>query len=166
MNFRLKKILSLILCAVMMFAFSSAIPVYAIEESADFCKIQNDSGRTSFRVNDKFSLSADYYCADVNATLLWTIDGESIFIDGTTEKTETGPIAMIHFLGDTNIKLQLVSQDGEVISEDEISIETLPEKTFFESAREKLVSIFLTFWVVVIGVIGGTFGPLFGGIIN
>lgn len=73
---------------------------------------------------------------------------------------------MINFLGDTNIKLQLVSQDGEVLAEDEIFIETLPEKTIFEKIREKFVSTFLTVWIVVIGVIGGTFGPLFGGVNN
>lgn len=86
MNVRLKNFLSLVLCIVMMFSFSFIIPAYATEQSVDFCKIRNDSGRTSFRVNDKFSLSADYYSADAGATLVWTIDGESVFIDGITEK--------------------------------------------------------------------------------
>lgn len=132
MKIKFKKILSIALCIAMMFTLSSAIPVYAAEESADYCKIQNDSGRVSFRINDKFSLSADYNSADENATLLWSIEGESVFIDSVAEKTETGPVAFIHFLGDTNIKLQLISQDGEVLAEDEITFETLPEKTFFE----------------------------------
>ena len=166
MKIKVKKILSIALCVAMIFTFSSAIPVYAAEESADFCKILNDSGREAFRINDKFSLSADYYSADENATLLWSIEGESIFRDGETEKTETGPVAFIHFLGDTNIKLQLISQDGEVLAEDEITIETLPEKTFFEEVYDRLVGAFLTFWIVVIGGVGGTFGSIFGPIFD
>lgn len=161
-----KKILSFLLCAAMIFTFSSAIPVYAAEESADFCKILNDSGRDSFRINDKFSLSADYYSADENATLLWTIEGESVFRDSESKKTETGTIAFIHFLGDTNIKLQLISQDGEVLAEDEITIETMPEKNIFEKVYNDLVGAFLTFWIVVIGGVGGTIGSLFSRLFN
>ena len=175
-----KKLISLFLSTVIVFMMGVANPVYATDindsaiiarehqeiysnnkELSDFCKIQNNSGRTAFRINDKFSLSADYYSTDTNATLIWTIDGESVFIDGKTEKTETGSNAFIHFLGDTNIKLQLVSQDGEVLAEDEIIIETLPEKTFFEKVYEKCLSFFLTFWIVVIGGLGGTIGHWF-----
>ena len=132
MEIMFKKILSLVLCVVMIFMIGSVNPAYAAKKTADFCKIQNDSGRVAFRINDKFSLSADYNSSDENATLLWSIEGESVFIDSVAEKTETGPVAFIHFLGDTNIKLQLISQDGEVLAEDEITFETLPEKTFFE----------------------------------
>lgn len=102
------------------------------EEPVDFCEIETSSGRTEFNINNKLSLNAHYYAADTGATLVWSIDGESVFIDGETEKTETGRRAHVHFLGDTNIKLQLISQDGEVLAEDEITFETLPEKTFFE----------------------------------
>lgn len=166
MKIMFKKILSLVLCVVMIFMIGSVNPAYAAKKSADFCKIQNDSGRVAFRINDKFSLSADYNSADENATLLWSIEGESVFIDSVAEKTETGPVAFIHFLGNTNIKLQLISQDGEVLAEDEITIETLPEKTFFEEVYDRLVGAFLTFGIVVIGGVGGTFGSIFGSIFD
>lgn len=166
MKIKFKKILSIALCIAVIFMIGYVIPVYASEESEDFCKILNESGRDSFRINDKFSLSADYYSDDENATLLWTIEGESVFRDGESEKTETGSIVFIHFLGDTNIKLQLISQDGKVLAEDEITIKTMPEKNFFEKAYDKLVGAFLTFWIVVIGGVGGTIGSLFGGFFN
>lgn len=166
MKIMFKKILSLVLCVVMIFMIGSVNPAYAAEKSADFCKIQNDSGRVAFRINDKFSLSADYNSADENATLLWSIEGESVFIDSVAEKTETGPVAFIHFLGNTNIKLQLVSQDGEVLAEDEITIKTLPERTFFQKIGDRIVEAFLTFGIIFVGVVGGTFGPMIGSIAN
>lgn len=136
------------------------------EEPVDFCEIETSSGRTEFNINNKLSLNAHYYAADTGATLVWSIDGESVFIDGETEKTETGRRAHILFLGDANIKLKLVSQDGEVLAEDEITIKTLPERTFFQKIGDRIVEAFLTFGIIFVGVVGGTFGPMIGSIAN
>ena len=137
------------------------------EEPIDFCEIRRETGRISYTDGTKEKVFAHYYNDDDSATLVWSIDGESVFVNGETEKTATGNSAELVFHGEsTKVKLQMISSDGEVISEDEITLTIPAERTFFQKIGDKFVEAFLLFGIIFFGVFGGTFGPMIGSIAN
>lgn len=137
------------------------------KEPIDFCEIRRETGRISYTDGTKEKVFAHYYNDDDSATLVWSIDGESVFVNGETEKTATGNSAELVFHGEsTKVKLQMISSDGEVISEDEITLTIPAERTFFQKIGDKFVEAFLLFGIIFFGVFGGTFGPMIGSIAN
>ncbi len=120
-----KKVLSLILAVLIAVA---AIPFSACAAGADttenFCKIKKVSTLVYFQFFDDVELSAEYYAdPEKDAELVWALDGNSKFVDGGLKETTTGSTATVKFLGNTTVKLQLISSDGEVLAEDELYVE-------------------------------------------
>ena len=134
-------------------------------EPIDFCEIRKKTGSISYTDGSKENVFAHYYNEDNSATLVWSIDGESVFVNGETEKTATGKSAELVFHGEsTKVRLQMISSDGEVISEDEITLNAPVERTFFQKIGDRFVEAFFAFWLIFFGVFGGTIGSLFGGL--
>ena len=108
----------------------------------------------------KVKLYADYnISSDERYELVWNIDGKSYFLNSFKDRA-TGNEVELRFLDDTTVKLQVISENGDVLCEDEI---------FMKSYRNKdvpfwvnLEANFLLVIMLFVGVIGGTIGPWIG----
>lgn len=126
------------------------------KEPEAFCKAQKASGYITHERFEVIDLFAHYYSTDEKSTLIWTVDGKSVFIDSETNKRATGNETKILFLGDTKVKLQLVSYNGDILSEDEIILKAPSKISFIDRMKYS----FVTFLIIVIGTIGPWFSSL------
>ncbi len=119
-----KKISSLVLAMLMVVA---VIPfsAYAADTTEEFCEIKKVSSTpVYYQLFDEVELYAEYYAeSEKDAEFVWTLDGNSRFVDGDTKEMTTGSTATVKFLGNSTVKLQLVAADGGVLAEDELYIE-------------------------------------------
>ncbi len=123
-------------------------------EPEDFCEIIKTSSTHNLERNSDNQISAHYYNSDKDAKLVWTIEGKGEFVDGDSKKMTTGPDVTFKAKGDATLKLQLVSADGEVVSEDEVGIiSPSPMSLFF---AEAFIYVFLAF-----GMFLGVFAEIF-----
>lgn len=157
---KLKRLFTFVLCVIMAFSMSCvslALPVEPYPD--DYCEICGPTGIIGFSRNDKIGFFAEYYSnSDENATLLWTIEGESFFIRADDKKTSTEDFVNVRFKDESVVRLQLISTDGEVLAEDEITLKKYVDNTNF---WEELPANFLLSVMVVIGVVGGTLSSIF-----
>lgn len=156
-----KRFLSLVLCAV--FAFSMSTVAFAAPEEPfpeDYCEIKGELLTViGFSRNDKIELYAEYYSnTDENAHLVWTLEGESKFIRTEDDKTSTKDNVIVRFKGESVVRLQLISTNGEVLAEDEVTLKEYVDNTSFWEELPANIMISIMF---VIGIIGGTIVPLF-----
>lgn len=129
------------------------------EEPTNFCKIQRTTSTVTINSFETVELYAHYYIeCNENVELVWTIDGDSVFLNGKTDKKATGKGADLLFLDDTTVKLQVVSSSGNVISEDEITLKAPAKMSFFERIKYSFVMTL----IVIVGAFGGTIGPWIG----
>lgn len=134
------------------------------EEPVDFCKIQRTTSTVTINPFEKVELYSHYYVnANKDAKLIWTIEDKGIFLNGETDKTASGATATLLFLDDTTIKLQLVSSDGNVISEDEVFLKSYINKdtSIFETIKYGFLMVIIT----IVGALGGTIGPWIGSLL-
>lgn len=129
------------------------------KESETFCKIKKATSLVSFTPLEKIELFADYY-TDEECELVWSIDGKSKFIGGESKKTAKGNNVKILFIDDSTVKLKLISSEGKVIAEDETFLKSYIDKNV--SFTDRLLSNVLLIFIIFLGVIGGTFGPIVG----
>ena len=109
-------------------------------------------------------LYADYnITTDEGYELVWSIDGKSYFMNDFKDKT-TGEEVELLFLDDTTVKLQIISSDGDVFCEDELFMKSYRNNdiSFLVELEGNILLVIMLF----IGIVGGTFGPLIGKIIN
>lgn len=161
----MKKVLSIFLAIIM--ALSVSVTGFAREYSADdfdgnepeiFCKIKKVTVIVSSRPQ-KVDLYADYYAGE-ECELIWSIEGKSNFVKGVTKKTANDENVTLRFKGDTTVRLKLVSSDGRILAEDEMFLESYTGKDI--SFFDRLAAAFLGFWIIILGIFGGTFGPIIG----
>jgi hypothetical protein len=132
-----------------------------VESSEDFCKIKRTTATVTIMPLEKLDLYAEYnVTSDTEYKFEWSINGNSYFINDGASKTSVGTDVEMLFLDDTTVKLQVISENGDVLCEDEI---------FMKSYRNKdvpfLVNLEVNFLLVImlfVGVIGGTIGPWIG----
>lgn len=165
------KIISLILCIniiisinIVSYAYVSSKTdkvvdsgvCYLYGKNSDvFCKIKKETSLIAFKPFDKVNLYVDYY-VDEDCEFMWNIEGKSRFIDGETKKLAKGNNVKVLFIDDSTVNLKLVSSDGKVLAEDEMLLKKYVDKdvpVFTRFIANILMSI-----MIVIGVIGGTFG--------
>lgn len=134
------------------------------EKPADFCEIQRTTSTVTINPFEKVELYAHYFInTDNNANLIWSIEGDGIFLNGEKDKTTTGTGAELLFLDDTTVKLKLISSNGSIISEDEIYLKSYRNQNM--SFFEKIKYSFLMILIVVVGMLGGTVGHWIGTLI-
>ncbi len=92
------------------------------EEPEDFCEIIKKTSSFAVDRYKKNEMKANYYISDKDSKLVWTIEGDAKFVDGDSKEMTTGPNATIKVTDKATLKLQLVSADGEVVSEDEVKL--------------------------------------------
>lgn len=87
------------------------------------------------------------------------VDSGYCSLYGEVDET-TGKEAILLFLDDTNDKLQVVTSSENIVSEDEIALESNNDKSgsFFEEIKYSFVMIL----IVLFGIVGGTIGPWIG----
>ncbi len=124
------------------------------EEPADFCEIIKKSSSINLDRYKKNQISAHYYNSDKDATLIWTIEGKGSFVDGDAKKMTKGTDVTVKVTGDATLKLQLISADGEVVSEDKAELISF-------SISNSIATNILMWIMVIIGAIGGTIGSIF-----
>lgn len=135
---------------------------YNGKEPANFCKIQRTTATVTINPFETVDLYAHYYIDyKENTEFIWTIEGESVFLNSKTDKKTSGKGATLLFLDDTTVKLQVISSSGNVISEDEITLKA-PTKTSF---LEKIKYSFVMTLIVIISFFGGTVGPWIGSLL-
>lgn len=165
----MKKIFSFFLIIIMVFSMSTVS--FAREYSADefdgkepeiFCKIKKSSAVLTTNMLEKVILCADYYAGE-DCELIWSIEGKSNFIKGETKKNAKGETVTLRFMDNSTVKLKLVSSDGRVLSEDEIFLVSYRSyiKKDNTSFFDRLITNFFMSIMIIWGVIGGTFAPLF-----
>ncbi len=158
------KIISLILCLIMICSISSLTVAYADNSEADFCKIKRTTATVTFNTFEKVKLYANYnITSDESYELVWSIEGKSYFMNDFKYKT-TGEEVKLLFLDDTTVKLQIISSNGNVLCEDELFM-----KSYRNNDVPFLVELegdFLMAIMLFIGIVGGTFGPWIGKLIN
>ena len=158
------KFMSLLLCLIMICSISSLTIAHAGNSEGDFCKIKRTTATVTFNTFEKVKLYADYNIDSAeDYEVVWSVDGKSYFMNDFKDKTKGEEVELL-FLDDTTVKLQIISSNGEVLCEDEL---------FMKSYRNNGVSLwvnleanFLMAIMIFIGVIGGTFGPRIGKIMN
>ncbi|MBQ7295457.1 MAG: hypothetical protein IJW86_04605 [Clostridia bacterium] len=179
MKTKIKKIFSLLLCVAMICSIGLVNIAYAVDEQSDavyqtmpysdesygnFCKIKIISGISTIFPLERLELAADYRAySDTSYELVWTIDGKSFFLDGDSDKETTGTEVEMLFLGDTTVKLQIISSKGDVLCEDEMFLEVSRNNDM--SFKDKLLSWFLLSIILFVGIVGGTVGPWIGKLI-
>lgn len=146
MRVRLNKILSIFLCVVAIFMFGSVNFTYAADESEN--------------------IIASGVCGLHADNLKWILYSDDFFLNMKTNKTAKGTEASLYFLDDATIKSQIISSNGEILSEDETFLKSYADakKLFSDRIKNSFINAFLMFFVVVIGALGGTIGPWLGSI--
>lgn len=178
MKTKIKKIFSLLLCVAMICSMGLVNIADAVDEQSDsvqtmpfssksyenFCEIKIISGIGTIFPLERLELSADYRAySDTSYELVWTIDGKSVFLDGDSDKETVGTEVEMLFLGDTTVKLQIISSTGDVLCEDEMFLEASRNNDM--SFKDKLLSWFLLSLILFVGIVGGTVGPWIGKLI-
>lgn len=179
MKTKFNKILSLFLSLIMICSMGLVSVAYSVDGQAvsfsgksyeNFCEIKRINETATIYPLEKLELYANYRAySDKHYELVWSINGKSIFLNGDSDKTAKGNEVDLLFLGDTTIKLQIVLSNGDVLCEDEMFLES----SFLESSGnnemsfgDKLLSGFLLFMILFVGIVGGTVGPWIGELIN
>ena len=158
------KFISLFLCLIMICSIGSLTIAYADNSEADFCKIKRTTATVTFNTFEKVKLYADYnITSDESYELVWSIDGKSYFMNDFKDKI-IGEEVKLLFLDDTTVKLQVISSNGNVLCEDELFMKSYRNNdvTFFVNLEANCLMAIMIF----IGIVGGTFGPWIGKLIN
>lgn len=123
---KFKKVLSLFVCFMMIISVSSVCYVSAVGESSeDFCKIKRTTATVTIMPLEKLDLYAEYnVTSDTEYKFEWSIEGNSHFINDGVSKTSVGTDVEMLFLDDTTVKLQIISDDGRMLCEDEIFLKS------------------------------------------
>ncbi len=145
----MKKVLAVVL-AVLTMVMIMPFSAFATNSEEAFCKIKKiNEAPVYYERYEKIGLRAEYEVdSDEDVQLVWTIEGKSKFVDGDSKQMTTGESVTVKFLGNSIIKLQVVTTDGEVLAEDELEVKDGNIGGIKGFLANAFLSVYLVFFVL------------------